>query len=123
MTMPSPKRTTAYRFGLTAETFAALFLRLKGYRIVARRHRNYAGEIDIIASRGRTLCFVEVKARTAHTQLADILTVRQQQRILQAAEIFLSQHLRYQGYAIRFDLIIIAPRRLPQHMHDAWRGW
>lgn len=121
--MTKSGKRAAYRFGLTAETIAAFFLRLKGYHIIARRHRNYAGEIDIIAARGTTIAFVEVKARKNPNQLLDVFSHRQQQRILQAAEIFLSRQPRYAGYLVRFDLMIISPFRLPLHMQDAWRGW
>ena len=51
--------------GRNAETVAAWFLRLKGYRILARRVRTHVGEIDLIARHGDTLVFVEVKARRA----------------------------------------------------------
>lgn len=121
--MTELQRRTAYRFGLTAETIAAFFLRLKGYHIIARRHRNYAGEIDIIATRGTIIAFIEVKARKNPTQLMDVFSYHQQQRILRAAEIFLSRQPRYSNYLVRFDLIIISPLRLPLHMQDAWRGW
>ena len=56
-------RRTAYLFGQKAETLAALWLRLKGYRILARRFRAPPGEIDLVARRGRVLALVEVKAR------------------------------------------------------------
>ncbi len=46
-----------------AETRCALGLRLRGYRVLARRYKVPVGEVDIVARRGRTLVFVEVKAR------------------------------------------------------------
>ena len=59
----SEKRTRAYRHGLFAETVAALLLRLKGHRIVARRYKTPVGEIDLVALKGKRLAFVEVKRR------------------------------------------------------------
>ena len=52
--------------GRRAENIAAMFLRLKGYTILDRRCRTPFGEIDIIARRGKTIVFVEVKARRDH---------------------------------------------------------
>jgi putative endonuclease len=59
----SEKRVRAYRHGLLAETIAALLLRLKGHRIIARRYKTPVGEIDLVALKGKRLAFVEVKQR------------------------------------------------------------
>ena len=56
-------REAAEKRGRGAETLACWFLRLRGWRILARRARVPGGEVDIVARRGRTLAFVEVKAR------------------------------------------------------------
>ncbi len=56
-------RVKAYRSGHAAETIAALMLRLKGHRIVARRYKTPVGEIDLVALKGKRLAFVEVKRR------------------------------------------------------------
>jgi len=53
----------AEKRGRGAETIAAMYLRMHGWRILARRARVPGGEVDIVARRGRTLAFVEVKAR------------------------------------------------------------
>jgi hypothetical protein len=58
----SEKRVRAYRHGLFAETIAALLLRLKGHRIIARRYKTPVGEIDLVALKGKRLAF-EVKQR------------------------------------------------------------
>ncbi|MFA6205965.1 MAG: YraN family protein [Methylocystis sp.] len=57
------RRRAAYVYGLRAETAATLWLRARRYQILARNFRAHGGEIDIIAKRGRTIVFVEVKAR------------------------------------------------------------
>jgi putative endonuclease len=59
----SEKRVRAYRHGLFAETIAALLLRLKGHRIIARRYKTPVDEIDLVALKGKRLAFVEVKQR------------------------------------------------------------
>lgn len=48
-------RRDAEGWGRRAETIAVWSLRLKGYAVLARRERTPAGEIDIVARRGRTL--------------------------------------------------------------------
>ena len=113
-------RYSRYRFGLLGEYAACLLLWSKGYRIVARRVRNFAGEIDIIARRGKLLIFIEVKARNCATQLAYAYTPRQSVSMTKAAEIYLQSHRQYDGFDIRFDLIYITPYRLPIHIEDAW---
>lgn len=83
---PRPERTAAFRLGLSAESRAAMLLIAKGYRIAARRWKTPFGEIDIVARRGRTLVFVEVKARETSGDAAESLTARGKQRIVAAAE-------------------------------------
>jgi len=109
----------AHRLGLRAETIAALFLRLKGYRILARRLKTPAGEIDMVVRRGRALAIVEVKARAVRAEEA--LLPRQQQRLERAAAHFLGRNPALADLDLRFDVVLVVPRRLPRHMPDAWR--
>ena len=115
------EKRQAWRFGRLAETVCALLLRLKGYRIVARGFRVPVGEIDIIARRGRTLAFVEVKARGGGGA-AEVLTARQRRRIARAAEAFLKVRPAYRGLDLRFDLMIVGRRSPPRHLANAWRA-
>jgi putative endonuclease len=117
----SERRRRAEARGRMAETLAVLALRLKGYRIMARRLRLAAGEIDIIAARGRTVVFVEVKARADAAAATEALTPRQQRRLLRAAEQYLGRQPHLAGRDLRFDLMLVAPRRWPVHVVDAWR--
>ena len=57
-------RQLAEARGRKAESLAAWWLRLKGWRILARRTRVPGGEVDLIAKRGRIVAFVEVKLRS-----------------------------------------------------------
>jgi len=111
----------AWRFGLMAEGVASLMLRLKGYRILARRFRTPLGEIDLVARRGRTVAFLEVKARADFATAAEAVTIYQQRRIINAAQLFLAQHPGLGDLDCRFDLVAVMPWRLPCHMPDAWR--
>jgi putative endonuclease len=121
MTRDAPsQRQAAFLLGLSAETRAAAFLLAKGYRIAARRWRSAAGEIDIVARRGNLLIFVEVKARDTFDDAAWSVTPRQQQRIAAAAAIWLADHTGDAGRDMRFDAILVAPRRWPRHIEGAF---
>src|SRR3954454_22994334 len=85
------RRYGAYRRGHRGEWLAALALMLKGYRIVARRYRTKAGEIDIIARRGDLVIFVEVKARPTLHEAMDALGPFSERRIEAAADVWLTR--------------------------------
>lgn len=117
----SAARRRALGRGLRAEALAALYLHCKGYRILARSYRTPVGEIDIIARRGRTLAMVEVKYRPGRDAAAFAITETQKQRIARAAGAFLAAHPGLAEHDVRFDALLLAPRRWPRHVRDAWR--
>jgi putative endonuclease len=117
----APVRTRAWRFGRSAENFCALYLRLKGYRILAVRHRNTAGEIDLVVRRRGVVVFVEVKARTDSAAAIEALGPKQRARIERAAEAWMAQNTAHQGADMRFDVMLVGPNFLPRHIVDAWR--
>lgn len=117
------QRQSSEKTGRRGETLAAWWLRLKGYRILARRFKAPTGEIDLVALRGDSLVFVEVKARSTLDLAAQALGPRQQQRLIQGARLFLTRHPRFASHNIRFDLMLIAPRRLPRHMVQAFDAY
>jgi putative endonuclease len=118
--MTTLSRRAAYGLGLRAETIAALYLRLKGYRILARRFSSYAGEIDLVAKRGDILVFVEVKARATFDLAAESISHTQRARIVRGAEAFMSCYPQYAKCGGRFDAVLIAPGRLPRHIPSAF---
>ena len=118
--LASPERIAAFRTGLSAETRAAAFLMAKGYRILAKRFRTRYGEIDIVARRRNLLTFVEVKARATLDAAAYAVTARQQARIIEAAQAWLVAHPEHADFELRFDAMLIAPRRLPRHLIAAF---
>jgi putative endonuclease len=118
--LAAPARVAAFRTGLSAEGRAAAYLILKGYRILARRFRSPYGEIDIVARRRNLLAFVEVKARASLDEAAYAVTPRQQQRIIEAAQAWLMAHPEHADFDLRFDAMLIAPRRLPRHLIAAF---
>jgi putative endonuclease len=118
--MAAPARLAAFRLGLRAETQAAWLLRFRGWRIVARRFADGPGEVDLIATRGRLLAFVEVKARVTQNAAAEAVSARQQRRIRRGAEAFLARNPRYAGYSMRFDVVLVSPGRFPRLMPGAF---
>ena len=116
----APARVAAFRTGVSAEARAAAFLMAKGYRILARRFRTPYGEIDIVAKRRNLVAFIEVKARGNLDDAAYAVTPRQQARIIEAAQAWLTAHPEHAEYELRFDAILIAPRRLPRHLLAAF---
>ncbi|MEE8633056.1 MAG: YraN family protein [Methyloceanibacter sp.] len=117
----SRARVRAYRRGLFAETLAAALFRLKGYRVVARRYKTPAGEIDLVALKGKRLAFIEVKARKSREAAAWTLPTRQRRRIVGAAQYWLSSRPDFAGHQMAFDVVLVAPWRLPHHIADAFQ--
>lgn len=116
------RRRAAYRSGLWAELAAAAFLAAKGYRIAARRYRCPSGEIDLIARRGRTIAFVEVKTRARLDDAAWAVTPRQRRRIVRAARHWIAHHRAAPGSRFRFDVMLLARGRLPLHIAGAFEA-
>lgn len=114
-------RRAAERRGRGAETLACWWLRLKGWRILARRARCPGGEVDIVARRGRTLAFVEVKARANEQSAACALDRYRLRRVAIAAE-RLAPRYSAGCNTVRIDALLIVPRRLPRHLPDVWHG-
>ena len=117
---PRPERQLAFRTGLSAESRAALLLVAKGFRILARRWKSPVGEIDIVARRRGLLVFVEVKARDNLEDAAWSVTDRQRARIVAAAEAWLARYPDPRVRDIRFDAMLVAPRRVPRHIPAAF---
>ncbi|HRK23916.1 MAG TPA: YraN family protein [Beijerinckiaceae bacterium] len=107
----------AYGFGLDAEWLAELLLRAKGYRILARRFAAAGGEVDLVARRGGTLIFVEVKARAGLEQALEAITPLKRQRISRAARAYLGR-LEALPAIIRMDAVFVSPHALPRHLEN-----
>jgi putative endonuclease len=115
-------RRAAERRGRRGEFLAMLILVLKFYRILGRRIRTRAGEIDMVArTPGGIICFVEVKTRSSLRQAQEALLPRQEMRITRAAELFMAQRPWLAAKGVRFDTIVVSDRTWPRHLRDAWR--
>ena len=120
--MSTTARRQAYARGRRGERIAAWWLRLRGYRVLARGFRCPAGEIDLIVRRGGILAIVEVKHRDSLALAGEAVSPRQQRRVRRAAEHFLQRHPALAGLQLRFDAVLLAPRQLPRHLKDAWNA-
>jgi len=114
-------REAAEKRGRGAETLACWYLRLKGWRVLARRARVPGGEVDIIARRGRTLAFIEVKARSSLEAAGHSLDAWRLRRVVVAAERLAPRYMKA-GDEVRIDAMFVVPRRLPQHLPNVWQG-
>lgn len=108
-----------FALGIFAEYVAAFFYMLRFHRILHHRMKTRVGEIDLVAVRGRTLVFIEVKARK-HGIYEGIVSDNQQKRIRRAAEFFVSKNQKYQKYNIRFDLVVVQPYYFPVIIKNAF---
>ncbi len=114
-------RQAAEKRGRGAETLACWYLRLKGWRILARRARAPGGEVDVVARRGRTVAFVEVKLRANDDAASFALNQWRLRRVAAAAERLAPRFTR-DGDDVRIDAIFVVPRRWPRHLANVWQG-
>lgn len=113
-------RLRAELFGRRGEALAAWFLRAKGYAVLDTRYRTPSGEIDLVVRRGRVIVFVEVKSRLSARAEGEALEAVNARRISAAAGHYLARHPRLAGRDFRFDVIFLAPLRLPRHVKNAF---
>ena len=114
-------RQAAEKRGRGAETLACWYLRMKGWRILARRARVPGGEVDIVARRRRTLAFIEVKARASEEAAAFALDDWRLRRVAIAAERLTPRFMK-PGDDIRVDALFVVPGRWPRHLANVWQG-
>ena len=115
--MGKSKSVSSYQKGQKGERRAAAFLRLRGYRILERNYRVPQGEIDLVARKGDTLVFVEVKTRKddSHGTPIEAVSPMKVRRVSAAAAIYLAGCPDDYG-ACRFDIVAVGPER-------NWLGW
>jgi len=124
---PPPASDAHLRLGARGEKLAARYLKREGYRILARRYDCPAGEIDLIASDGRTIVFIEVKTRAESDGPSDPtygVRSRQQERNARAAQYFLRQ-MQIKTRPCRFDIVTVTWREsgkpTVEHFKDAFQ--
>ncbi len=92
--------------GKRAEREAALYLRRRGYELIAQDVRSFFGQIDLVFRKGRTVIFVEVKSRTGeeYGSPTESLGARQRKRLIRAGHGFLAKK-GWTESEVRFDLV------------------
>lgn len=113
-------RQEAERQGRRGESLAAWYLWAGGWRILAKRQRVGAGEVDLVARKGRTVAFIEVKWRRSRAALDSAIDARRLRRVARAAET-LAPRFAGPGDDIRIDVILLAPGHWPRHMANVWQ--
>jgi putative endonuclease len=96
-------------------------LRLKGYRILARRYETPVGLIDFVALKDSRLAFIEVKRHNLTKKADWIVPAKQRRRIIRAAQYWLTEHPEFIGKEIAFGLVLAAPFALPRYIANAFR--
>lgn len=114
-------RRAAEASGRRGERLAGWWLRLKGWRILDRRVRTPAGEVDLVARRGNLVAFVEVKTRKSADELDFAIDERRLARVAAAAEMLMTRYAG-PGDDIRVDVVLLAPGARPRHIENAWIG-
>jgi putative endonuclease len=115
------KRQRAERGGRRAERIAALWLQLKGWRVLGRRVRTPVGEVDLVVRRAGVVAFVEVKARATPAEADHALDQFRLRRVAAAANA-LAPRFVSSGDDMRIDAVFIVPGRLPRHLPNVWHG-
>ncbi|MBB4615545.1 YraN family protein [Novosphingobium taihuense] len=113
-------KVEAEQRGRRGETLAAWWLRLCGWRILAQRVKVKVGEVDLIARKGRTVAFVEVKWRRDAALLGEAIDAHRLRRVARAAEMLAPRYAK-PGDDVQIDVILVAPRAWPRRIANAWQ--
>lgn len=116
----SDRRAQAEKRGRRGEALAVWYLRLTGWRVLARRAKTPRGEVDIVARQRKVLCFVEVKWRASADARESAVDVYRLRRVAAAAEVLAARHGKA-GDDLRIDVLLLAPRCWPRRIVNAWQ--
>ena len=112
--------TDARRSGRQAEVLGALWLMLKGYRVLGFRLRTPQAEIDLLVARRGVLAAVEVKSRTTAEAALEAVGYAQRERLRRALASVAARKRGFEHARLRLDLLALAPGHFPRHIPDAW---
>jgi len=121
-------RDSRQQLALEGEQLAADAVVRSGMTVLERRFRTRFGEIDIVASHGELVVFIEVKARRglSYGRPAEAVTAYKRRRMGRVALAYLVRR-RWQERPCRFDVVevVARPDVAPQvrHIVDAFRLW
>ena len=113
-------RRNAERRGRRSEALSALWLQLRGWRILDQRARTGVGELDLVARRGPVLAFIEVKHRVSLDDALTAVTPYQKRRLIRAAALWRSRHDALAALQPRFDVIAWPENGWPRHIKGAF---
>lgn len=111
--------------GNTGEKLAAKFLKSSGYKILHTNYTTQIGEIDIIATNGEYLVFVEVKSRFSNDfgYPSESVTYHKRNKINQTASQYIKQYM-YFNVPIRFDVIeVYLQEKRINHIENAFDSY
>ena len=114
------KRQQAERQGRESERWAAMWLRLRGWQVLAQRVKTPRGEIDLIARKSGVVAFCEVKWRRRSEDLDHAIDAHRLRRVAAAVECVAHEYAAG-GEDIRVDVILLAPGAIPRHIVNAWQ--
>lgn len=103
-----------------AELAVIIYLTATMHIVLKRRYKSKAGEIDIIATRGNNIIFIEVKARKKKFNADDVISPYQENRIRRSCEFFLAGNKKFRQKNVRFDVFLVSRLSL-RHIKDAWQ--
>ena len=118
----------AHRLGRRGEELAARFLERAGWTILERNYRSGRNEVDLVVRRGRTVAFVEVKARSGagYGHPLEAITARKRREIVRVARAWLDEQGGPRGLEVRFDAVAVelgpGGALHLDHVADAWRA-
>lgn len=117
------QKTTSYLVGVEAEQKAAQYLQDFGWSIIKNRYKSPFGEIDLLACKDDVLVACEIKFRKHYADAVQSISIKQQKRILDAFQHFLSMHEQWAKQYIfyRFDAIILCADGEIFHIENAWQ--
>ena len=116
------RRQRAEKRGHFAELIALMYLRLKGYRLLATRYKSPQGEVDLIMRRRDVTAFIEVKARRSRDEGVMAVTTTQSRRISAAARFWMARDKISNSNFCRFDIVVVNAYFLPHHIENAFPG-
>lgn len=107
--------------GEQGEDFAVKYLKKKKYKVIERNFSCKFGEIDIVATDGDFVVFVEVKSRADESfgKPREAVNWRKQQTIVKCANYWLYKNDQF-GAPVRFDVIEVLAGEIT-HLVDAFR--
>jgi putative endonuclease len=102
-------KDTSKAVGSKGEDLAVQYLKRKGFKVIERNYHCSAGEIDLIAREGKTLVFVEIKARSSSEfgLPQDAVDRFKQRKMIEAARYYLAERHLTEDIPARFDVVAI----------------